>query len=98
MAIINLILKEQRCYIEGELTRKSVPLISKSQLKQIFALETIEIDFSGLKRVDTAGLAWVCKIFEQANCRQKALQFINMPEQLIKLATLSGVKSFLPIK
>ncbi len=98
MAIINLILKDQCCFIEGELTRKSVPLIAKAQIKQLFSLETIEIDFSQLQRVDTAGLAWVCKILEQAISCKKAINFVNMPTQLIKLATLSGVDSFLPIK
>ena len=98
MAKINFIFEDQYCFIEGELTRKSVPLISKSQFKELLSLNEIKIDFSQLQRVDTAGLAWVCKVFEQASSCQKSILFVNMPEQLIKLATLSGVDSFLPIK
>jgi phospholipid transport system transporter-binding protein len=98
VAIINLNIQGNLCVVEGELTRNSVPCVSNKQLKNIVSANDMTLDLSKVNKVDTAGLAWLCKLLAEANNCKSNLSFVNMPQQLIKLAALSGVASFLPIK
>jgi len=95
---IDLVVENEMCSLTGELTRHTVPTLSIKKLKKVFAAEKIIFNFADINKVDTAGLAWVCALLEHANHKNCQLSFIKMPVQLTKLAKLSAVDTFLPIK
>ena len=81
----------------GELTRHTVMQISKNSIKQIVAKHSSLIDLQQVTRIDTAGLAWLFSLLEQAKSNNCQLSFSNIPAKLHKLISLSGVEGFLPI-
>jgi len=83
--------------LTGELTRHTVPNLPLEKIQKSLSANKTVFDFKQVGKVDTAGLAWVCSLLEQANSKKCKLSLINFPEQLIKLAKLSGVENFLPI-
>ena len=89
---------EQSYQVSGELTRYSLPQLKINLAKIFSAAEQLAFDFTQVNKVDTAGLAWLCLLVEQAHKHQCQLSFANLPTQFIKLAKLSGVEDFLPIK
>jgi len=97
-SIIDLVVENEMCLLKGELTRHTVPSLSVKKLKKVFSAEKVSFNFAEVEKVDTAGLAWVCALLEHANHKNCQLSFIKMPEQLTKLAKLSAVDIFLPIK
>ncbi|MBL4908677.1 MAG: STAS domain-containing protein [Alteromonadaceae bacterium] len=94
---MHLSVENEQYLLTGELTRHTVPCLSFKKLKKILAADNASFNFSHIDKVDTAGLAWMCALLEQANKQKCQLSFIHIPEQLAKLAKLSGVDDFLPI-
>lgn len=56
------------------------------------------IDFSGVKQIDSAGLAWLVHIVAAAKKSDKTIKFINTPSSILKLAKISDVSSLLPLE
>ncbi len=83
--------------ISGELSRHSVSDIKDGGYENWFAHGAINVDLSNISKVDTAGLAWLFYLLEQAQRYSCHLSFSNIPEKLTKLITLSGVDGLLPI-
>lgn len=97
MEKITLNITEESNSLVGELTIKSVMQISKKSIKQIISQQFSIIDLQQVSRIDTAGLAWLFYLLEQANSSNCQLSFRNIPVKLSKLISLSGVEGFLPI-
>jgi phospholipid transport system transporter-binding protein len=83
--------------LAGELTRQTVMQISKIDIQRIIAKPVLVIDLQQVTRIDTAGLAWIFYLLEQANAASCQLSFSNVPAKLNKLISLSGVEGFLPL-
>lgn len=81
----------------GELTRHTVMQISKKEIKKLISQQSLIVDLQHVTRVDTAGLAWLFSLLEQANDNCCKLSFSNVPAKLNKLISLSGVEGFLPL-
>jgi len=81
----------------GELTRQTVMQIPEKSIKQLINQESPVIDLQQVTRIDTAGLAWLFYLLEQANKDNCQLSFSNIPDKLNKLISISGVEGFLPI-
>lgn len=81
----------------GELTRHTVMQISKKNIKRLVAKKFSIVNLQQVTRIDTAGLAWLFYLLEQANCTNCQLSFSNVPAKLHKLISLSGVEGFLPV-
>ncbi len=84
--------------LSGELTRQTVMKITKKRLKQLFLPSTIIVDLAQVTRIDTAGLAWLFYLLEQAHLVNCQVSFANIPTKLEKLISLSGVEGFLPVE
>lgn len=97
MTTVKLTLKEGTLFINGELSRYSLALISNNNYSSYFEGSEIVIDLSQVTKVDTAGLAWLFYLFEQATALACQLSFIHLPIKLNKLITLSGVDGLLPV-
>ncbi|WP_057832717.1 STAS domain-containing protein [Colwellia sp. TT2012] len=97
MSKANIVLNHGTLTISGELTRHSVAEIKKSEYANWFAHGAVNVDLSQVSKADTAGLAWLFYLLEQA-CRYTCpLSFSHIPEKLTKLISLSGVNGLLPI-
>ena len=88
---------ERQSLLVGELTRHTVMQISKKNIKQLVAQQSSILDLQQVTRIDTAGLAWLFHLVEQARCASCELSFSNIPAKLDKLISLSGVEGFLPV-
>ncbi|PCH97773.1 MAG: sulfate transporter [Gammaproteobacteria bacterium] len=97
--VANIVLKmtDSDNLLVGELTRHTVMQISKKNIKQLISQSSSIVDLQQVIRVDTAGLAWLFSLLEQANSINCQLSFSNIPEKLNKLISLSGVEGFLPL-
>ena len=98
VAKIALDITEKSNLLIGELTRHTVMQISKKSIKQLVTKQSSLIDLQQVTRIDTAGLAWLFSLLEQANRTNCQLSFSNVPAKLNKLISLSGVDGFLPIQ
>ena len=84
--------------LDGELTRHSVASHSLRQHKKLFQSEQLDFDLAKVKKVDTAGLAWLLSMIEYGNSKNIVISFSNLPSDLVKLAKLSGVEQFIDTK
>ena len=98
MTIISLNITTTAVELSGELTRHSITQITQKSLKTLFLPPSTTLDLAKITRIDTAGLAWLFYLLEQASLDNCQLSFANIPTKLKKLIRLSGVDGFLPIK
>ena len=94
---ISLTITENSSVLVGELTRQTVMQISKKSIKQLIAQQSLILDLKQVTRIDTAGLAWLFYLLEQASTARCQLSFSNVPAKLNNLISLSGVEGFLPV-
>lgn len=94
---ITLNITNNNIVLAGELTRQTVMSIPKKSIKQIVDQPSSVIDLQQVSQVDTAGLAWLFYLLEQASQIGCQLTFSSVPAKLNKLISLSGVDGFLPI-
>jgi len=96
VAQINLTFTDDEATLVGELTRITITKSFEKKSKKLFSSTKMNIDLSQVLKVDTAGLAWILYIVEQAILNTCQLTFTHIPQDLLKLASLSGVDSFIP--
>jgi len=94
---ITLNVTEDNGVLVGELTRQTVMKIPKKSIEQIISGRSSVIDLQKVTRIDTAGLAWLFYLLEQANHSRCQVSFSNIPTKLKNLISLSGVEGFLPL-
>ena len=83
--------------ISGQLSRFTVENITNQSYSNWFVHGAVKVDLAQVTKADTAGLAWLFYLLEQASNHSCQLSFCNIPEKLTKLITLSGVNGLLPI-
>lgn len=96
MTDISVSLNQDVAVLQGELTRHTLTKIPKKVVKSLFTQPSIMIDLQQVSKIDTAGLAWLFYILEQAQSANCQLRFANLPSKLDNLINLSGVNGFLP--
>ena len=95
MSNTNLEIKDNTLIINGELTRHTISRGFEKASKR-FQRETFsKVDLTDVSRVDTAGLAWLLSLVENAKKSENQLHFSPVSSDLLKLAKLTGVESFL---
>lgn len=98
MAKITLNISATAVEFSGELTRHSIMQITKKSIKEFLLPSSTTLDLAKITRIDTAGLAWLFYLLEQAKIENCQVFFANIPTKLDKLIRLSGVEGFLPVK
>lgn len=83
--------------IVGEFTRHTVPEIDKKQFNRFVGAQVLTVELGKVDKVDTSGLAWLLLLQGEMEKKGHQLQLLNVSPDLLNLATLSGVTSFLPI-
>lgn len=88
---------EGRLALLGELTFATVPGLSKDLESTFKQWPQLRVDLAGLEWMDSAGLAllieWTCL----ARALGHSLEFVNVPRQLLTIASVSGVDQMLPL-
>ncbi len=99
MSAAHLATREEdgRLALLGELTFETVPGLSKSLDSMVEQEPQLRIDLAELERVDSAGLALLIEWTRLARVFGHTLEFINIPQQLLAIAHLSGVERMLPL-
>ena len=84
--------------ITGTLNFNSVPKLQKigyhfieERAKPVFDLQHVEVE-------DNSGIALLVEWTGFAKRKHKTIHFINLPNQLLDIAKLSGLERILPIK
>lgn len=81
----------------GEVDVDTVQL-ARSILKPVIdSMQLIELDFSGVERVDSVGLALLIEWVREVKKQHKEIKFFNIPEQLCAIARVSSLELVLPL-
>ena len=97
MSKANITLNHGIPSISGELSRHSIVEIQNDDYMSWFDHSAVKVDLKLVNKIDTAGLAWLFYLLEQAEQHTCQLSFSNIPDKLSKLITLSGVDGLLPL-
>ncbi|WP_082897046.1 lipid asymmetry maintenance protein MlaB [Thalassotalea crassostreae] len=89
--------ENNRYVINGELIRQSINGKQDKHFKELTQHKNQNLDLSGINKIDTAGLAWLIALFEEAQRKQIEISYSQPPLELVKLAKLSGIENLLPI-
>lgn len=84
--------------VGGELTFVTASDIL-AQARTLFKpVSSLEIDLVNVTRSDSAGLALLVEWIRSANQANKTIVFHNIPEQMLAIATASGLDELLPLQ
>ena len=81
--------------ISGELQSNSVPSLLRQGEAIISQHAELTIDLQAVTNSDSSGLALLLAWQRFANSREYKLHFVNLPEQLLNNARVSGVADLL---
>ncbi len=83
-------------YLTGDLNMETVPgLLNQHQL--FAGKEKLIIDFEGVGRADSAGVALLVWWQRKANQLQRKIVFENIPPQMLAIARVSGIDELLAL-
>ena len=86
-----------RWSLAGELDFASVPALVGELQGVTRTGSTLELDLQGVTRADSAGLALLIEFLRTAGRAGNSVQFVNVPEQLLSIARVSGLDSILSL-
>ncbi len=83
--------------MSGELTFTTVPeLVESISMEPGAAGKRLQIDLGGVSHADSAGLALLVCWLRRARRRGIRILFCGVPEQLLRIARVSGLDTVLP--
>lgn len=81
--------------VSGAMTVESVhALLAESNA--MVAADNLQMDLSAVDEVDSAAISLLFEWLRQARARNARLVFVNLPANLVSLATLYGVLDLIP--
>lgn len=86
-----------RLLVSGELDFTTVTRLNGEALKLLEESDTIRVDLHGIVRSDSAGLALLVEWMRAARRLDKPIQFLNIPQQMLAIARVSGLDEVLPL-
>jgi phospholipid transport system transporter-binding protein len=86
-----------RVEVHGELTFATVPGISPGSTLFPDGEPMWEADLTGVTRADSAGLALLVEWLREARRRGAELRIVQVPDQLLAIARVSGVAQLLSL-
>lgn len=84
--------------VGGELTFSTVNAILKQSQALFDPIKKLDIDLVNVTRSDSAGLVLLVEWIRSANQANKKIVFHNIPEQMLAIATASGLDELLPLQ
>jgi len=83
--------------LAGELDFTSVPGLLGELQGVTRAGRKVELDLQAVTRADSAGLALLIEFLRTAGRAGNSVHFVNVPEQLLSIARVSGLDSILSL-
>lgn len=97
MSSLSLLTAQGQLLLKGDLTRDHISQVKVDEGLKFIKSGISTVDLSDILHVDTAGLAYLLLLLQEANKQNLSLNFIHIPLELEKLAKLSSVDSFLSV-
>lgn len=87
--------QENRWLVSGDITADHIcTLLSESEA--LGNARDVEIDLAAVSDVDTASISLLFEWLRQAHASKHKVTFVNLPKNLLSLATLYGVLELIP--
>lgn len=86
---------EGRYSMSGELTFTTVPELWHSGFGEIDN-GPVQLDLGGIARIDSAGIALLIELIRMVRKRGRDISLVHAPQQLMAIATVSGLDEVLP--
>ena len=83
--------------LRGELSFSTVTDLSRRSAGLLWNGERVTLDLAGVTRTDSAGLALLVEWLRLAQRKGKAIQFRNIPQQMMAVAQVVGLDKLLPV-
>jgi len=85
--------------LSGAISHQTVPELLKQSNKFFDSNDQREIviDLGQVSRSDSAGVALLIEWMRRAGRRNKTIRFLNIPQQMLEIAKVSGVDKILAI-
>ncbi|TCI03561.1 STAS domain-containing protein [Corallincola luteus] len=90
--------KASHFQISGKLDRLSVPTLWDKRESLCCGEGITYVDLSGLEHCDSAGMAFLFELFACQSRHGRVLNFVNAPEQLMRLVEVSDLNDILLIE
>lgn len=81
--------------ISGAMTLENVHALLEES-NAAFTAENLEMDLAGVSEVDSTAVSLMFEWLRQAHKRNISLTFVNLPSNLVNMATLYGVLDLIP--
>lgn len=81
--------------ISGAMTLENVNALLEES-NAAFTAENLELDLAGVSEVDSTAVSLMFEWLRQAHKRNISLTFVNLPSNLVNMATLYGVLDLIP--
>lgn len=81
--------------ISGAMTLETVKALLEES-NAAFTAENLEMDLAGVSEVDSTAVSLMFEWLRQAHKRNISLTFVNLPSNLVNMATLYGVLDLIP--
>lgn len=94
---IEKISEDGRYGIFGEMDIETVKSTRNLIYPLLDSTDVLELDFSGVKRVDSVGLGLLIEWVRESKKRKKEVKYFNIPEQLCAIARVSSLELVLPL-
>jgi phospholipid transport system transporter-binding protein len=88
-------MSSEKMMVSGDVTMETVPALFAQGLQHLSSKDLV-VDLSQTHAVDSAAVSMLLAWQRAAQNGQRALQIVDMPEDLLSLAKLYGVEEMLP--
>lgn len=88
-------MSSEKMMVSGDVTMETVPALFAQGLHHLSSKDLV-VDLSQTLAVDSAAVSMLLAWQRAAQNGQRALQIVNLPENLLSLAKLYGVEEMLP--
>ena len=86
-----------RWSLSGTLDFETVPALLGRVPAVVRTAGPVEIDLQAVTRADSAGLALLIECLRAADRSGNAVHFVNVPQQLLSIARVSGLQEILSL-
>lgn len=83
--------------VNGELGFETVPSLLAHDNFHFRGRDTVRVDLGEVQRTDSAGLALLVRWMREARRSGVRIVFVNVPEQMLAIARVSGFDRLLPM-
>ena len=90
--------RDETLALDGALSFETLPDVlraSEEYASRTDLPDRLTIDFAGVDAIDSSAVALLLEWRRQALARGKKLEFVNLPSNLLALATLYGVEDLI---